>query len=57
MTKKISSKRLASVKITEEQSAWLALESGDRADSIASVVRSLLQKEVEKAKRKGWILN
>ncbi len=43
--------KLSMQKITEEQSAWLAAKSATSGDSIASIVRSLIQAEVNKSKR------
>lgn len=53
MTKKIKGKMLAPSKITDDGWEWLQMEAGNRADSIASVVRSVFQKEADKAKKKG----
>jgi len=55
MTKKIEGKMLAPTKVDELCWKWLQYESGNRADSIASVVRSAIRKEAIKAQRKGLI--
>jgi len=53
MAYKIKGKMLSPVKIEHDQWDWLQLEAGKNADSVASVLRALLQKQVDKAKRKG----
>ena len=53
MTKKIEGKMLAPTKVNQDCWDWLQLEAGNRADTIASVLRSVLQEKVNKAKRKG----
>ena len=55
MTKKIEGKMLAPTKVNELCWKWLQYEAGNRADSIASVVRSALLKEAIKAQKKGLI--
>jgi len=53
MAYKIKGKMLSPVKIEHDQWDWLQLEAGKRADTVASVLRSVLQEKVNKAKRKG----
>ena len=49
----IKGKMLSPVKLEQDQWDWLKMEAGNRADTLASVLRSVLQEKVDKAKRKG----
>ena len=54
MTTKIGSgKPLAPMPITDDQREWLELEKGSTLNSYATIIRRLLQAEVDRAKKRG----
>lgn len=54
MSRKLgSSKPLAPMPVTDEQREWLDLEKGRTLNGYATIVRRLLQIEVDKAKKRG----
>ncbi len=47
----MSVKKLPVIAITADQREWLEVESGNTLDSIAGVVRKLIQDRIDKSKK------
>ena len=48
----MSDKRIAAIKVTEEQHAWLTKEAKATGNAMAAIVRGLIQSQVTKEKMK-----